>query len=99
MRNRYCIRQLILLAFCLLCAAGSAWAQGTSLGTIRGTVTDKNGAVVAGAKVQVTDLETNLARDVTTNHDGNYEVTGLKFGNYKVTVTASGFRSTAISPV
>ncbi len=99
MKSKYSIRLLILLALCLLCTAGSVLAQGTNLGTIRGTVSDKNGAVVSGAKVQATDLETALSREVTTNSDGNYEITGLKFGNYKVTVTATGFRSTTISPV
>src|SRR5215470_16762108 len=44
----------ILLCFCLLWGAVGAFAQGTNLGTIRGTVTDVNGALVSGAKVQVT---------------------------------------------
>jgi len=89
----------LLLAACFLCLASLAFAQGTNLGTIRGTVTDANGAVVAGAKVEVTDLETNLSRDVTTNSEGNYEVTGLKFGTYKLSVTAQGFRTTVINNV
>src|SRR5262245_16755996 len=83
----------LLMCFCMLCASGTAFAQGTNLGTIRGTVTDKNGAVVSGAKVQVTDLETSLSREATTNKEGAYEVTGLKYGAYKVTVTALGFKS------
>jgi hypothetical protein len=99
MKNRYGTRLLILLALCLFGATEVALAQGTNLGTIRGTVTDANGAVVAGAKVQVTDLATDLSRAITTDSDGNYEITGLRSGSYKVNVTASGFRSTTINTV
>jgi hypothetical protein len=74
-------------------------AQGTSLGTIRGTVTDSSGAVVPHAKVQVTDVATDLSREVTANSEGNYEVTALKSGTYKVTVTAQGFKTAAINQV
>jgi hypothetical protein len=89
----------LLMCFCMLYASGTALAQGTNLGTIRGTVTDKNGSVVSGAKVQVTDLETNLSRDATTNKEGAYEVTGLKYGAYKVTVTAQGFKTATVNQV
>ena len=66
----------IFLAACFLCGAVSVFSQGTNLGTIRGTVTDPNGAVVPGATVQVTDVETNLSRDFTTNSEGGYEAPG-----------------------
>ena len=45
----------------------SLFAQGTDLGTIRGTVTDSSGAVVAGAKVAITDLGTGSIRETETN--------------------------------
>ncbi|MDQ3013427.1 MAG: carboxypeptidase-like regulatory domain-containing protein, partial [Acidobacteriota bacterium] len=99
MNSRYCTRILFLLALYVLCVAGTVLAQGTSLGTVRGTVADSNGAVVAGAKVQVTDLATDLAREVTTDSEGNYEVAGLKFGSYRVTVTAQGFKTSSVNQV
>ena len=89
----------IFLSLCFFCVSGLALAQGTNLGTIRGTVTDSNGAVVAGAKVQVTDIATDLAREVTTDSEGNYEVTGLKSGSYKVTVTANSFKTATVNQV
>ena len=79
--------------------AGIAVAQGTNLGTIRGTVADSNGALVAGARVKVTDLATDLVREVTTDSEGNYEVTGLKYGNYRVSVTAQGFKTASANQV
>ncbi len=99
MNNKHHIFAYLLLGLCFLSGAGSVFAQGTNLGAIRGTVTDSNGAVVAGAKVQAVDLETNLARGVTTNSEGNYEVTGLKYGAYKVTVTAQGFKTASVNQV
>src|SRR5690242_18563054 len=83
----------------LLCFASAAFAQGTNLGTIRGTVTDPNGAVIPNAAVQVTDKATGLSRDLTTNGDGNYEAAALKPGRYEVTVTAPGFKKTVVELV
>ena len=90
MKNMHCAFSAISLSLWLLGGAGLALAQGTNLGTIRGNVTDPNGSIIANAKVQVTDLETNLSRDFTTDKEGNYEAVGLKSGNYRVSVTATG---------
>ncbi|HEX9425095.1 MAG TPA: TonB-dependent receptor [Pyrinomonadaceae bacterium] len=83
----------ILVALCFLCGAISVFAQGSNSGTIRGRVTDPNGASVAGASVKVTDLGTGIVRDLTTNGDGEYEAATLKPGNYSVTVAAANFKS------
>jgi len=64
-------------------------AQGTDLGTIRGSVTDSTGAVIPNAKVVVVDLSTNTSRETVTNSHGEYEVSGLRSGGYKVTVSAA----------
>lgn len=74
-------------------------AQGTNLGTVRGTVTDAQGAVVPGAAVQVIDQETGLLRALVTDNQGNYEAVDLKPGRYKVTVTLSGFTTAEITGV
>jgi len=83
----------ILVALCFFCGAISVFAQGSNSGTIRGRVTDPNGASVAGASVKVTDLGTGIVRDLTTNGDGEYEAATLKPGNYSVTVAAANFKS------
>ncbi|HJX92871.1 MAG TPA: TonB-dependent receptor [Pyrinomonadaceae bacterium] len=83
----------------LLCLLGSAYGQGTNLGTIRGTITDPNGAVIANAAVRITDKATGLSRDVTTNGDGNYEVAALKPGTYELMVMATGFKKTIAEAV
>ncbi len=89
----------VLVTCWLLCLAGTGHSQGTNLGTIRGTVTDPNGAIIPNAAVQITDQATSLSRDLTTDNQGNYEAAALKPGIYKVTVTAAGFKTTVIEAV
>jgi hypothetical protein len=75
-----------------------AMAQQTT-GDILGTVTDGTGAVVAGAKVTVENLGTREHRMAVTSNGGDYVVNLLNPGTYSVTVTASGFRTFAVSSV
>src|SRR5258706_3433993 len=89
----------ILVALCFLCGAAAVFSQGTNLGTIRGSVTDPNGAVIANAAVKITDQATGLSRDLNTDSQGNYEAGALKPGNYKVSVTATGFKTTVVDIV
>ena len=64
-------------------------------GTITGTVNDPNGAAVAGATVVVRNTETNIASNTTTNDNGSYTVPLLLPGNYSVSVTGSGFKTSS----
>src|SRR5690349_4261195 len=90
---------ILLVICCLLAGVSTALSQGTDLGTIRGTVTDQNGAAVVGATVHVTDVATGTARDLTTNDEGNYEASNVKTGTYIVTVSQQGFNKTEIRDV
>ena len=83
----------------LLCVSIAVYPQGTNLGTLRGTVTDPNGAVIPNAAVKVTDQTTGLSRDITTDSEGNYEVPALKAGTYKITVAAPGFKTVEVDAV
>ena len=91
-------RLLISLIF-LLVAAPFVVGQGTDLGTIRGTVVDATGAVVPNASVTIEDVSTNTARHTDTNGRGDYEMFGLKSGNYKVSVTAPGMTIEEVNDV
>ena len=64
----------------------------TSRGTVAGTVTDPNGAVIAGAQVTLTSEATKLTRTTTTNGEGLYRFEAVDPGIYSVKVTATGFR-------
>src|ERR1041385_802222 len=89
----------IMLVAVVICFSTAAYAQGSNLGTIRGTVTDAHGAVLPNAAVKVTDQATGLTRDLSTNGEGNYEVVALKPGTYKVSVSAAGFKTTSMDAV
>jgi hypothetical protein len=67
----------------------------TNKATIVGTVTDNTGAVVQGATVTITKVDTNATREVTTGDSGTYEAPSLDIGSYKVTATKQGFKTVA----
>jgi A-macroglobulin TED domain/Alpha-2-macroglobulin family/Carboxypeptidase regulatory-like domain/MG2 domain/A-macroglobulin receptor binding domain len=62
------------------------------LAEIVGTVMDKSGAVVAGAKVEVRAVKSGKLRKARTTASGQFNFSGLAVGDYVVQVTASGFR-------
>ncbi len=67
-------------------------AQATT-GSLRGTVADPNGGVIAGATVTVKNEGTGSASSpVTTSGEGTYDIPALQPGTYTVTVEASGFK-------
>src|ERR687896_325545 len=72
-------------------AAPLARAQVTT-GNLQGVVTDPQKAVIAGATVKVTNVETGRSVETTTNDEGFYRVTNLLPGDrYRIEVTAPGF--------
>ncbi len=75
------------------------FAQGSDLGTISGSVTDPTGSSVPNAAVTVIDLQTGNRISAKTNEAGEYQATGLRFGDYKITVSATGFKPVEISGV
>ncbi|HEX3940561.1 MAG TPA: carboxypeptidase-like regulatory domain-containing protein, partial [Acidobacteriaceae bacterium] len=62
-------------------------------GTISGLVTDPAGAVLVGAKVTITNINTNVAVERTTNTTGYYEADALNPGEYKIEASAQGFQT------
>ncbi|MFL6208578.1 MAG: carboxypeptidase regulatory-like domain-containing protein [Pyrinomonadaceae bacterium] len=86
-----------LLALILVWAV-PAFGQ-SDRGSITGTVTDPNGAVVADAKVTVTSLDSGDLREVTTSSEGTFTIPELKAAPYKLTVEAPGFKTATIDKV
>lgn len=62
-------------------------------GNILGTVTDSSGAVVAGAKVTITEVREDVSRTATTNDNGFYSFPDVPPGVYKVAVEKQGFKT------
>ncbi|HKM48323.1 MAG TPA: TonB-dependent receptor [Terriglobales bacterium] len=78
----------------LLLINTSAWAQ-SFRGSIRGTVTDPSGSVIAGAKVSAKSIGTGLQREASTGADGGYVLAELPAGEYTVTVESAGLSPSA----
>ena len=96
------IRRLALLSVIfagVVCQVSSAFGQGTDLGTVRGTVTDTGGAIIADASVVITDDLTKATRETRTNSQGNYEIVGLNAGTYTVTISAPGMSKSEITNI
>ena len=85
-------RYFLLPLFLVLACVG-AFAQANS--ELTGIVTDQTGAVVAGAKIIVTDPATGSSHTVTSGATGLFDVTGLNPANYNLKVTAKGFQGFA----
>src|SRR5580693_6831866 len=76
----------------VLAVFSAAMLRADVTGSIYGFVKDKSQAVVAGAHVTATNVETNLVKETTSGPDGEYRLLALPAGTYKVTANASGFQ-------
>src|SRR5229473_1666300 len=78
-----------LLLFAFVAMPAHAQIQN---GILTGTVTDPQGAAVGGADVAITNVGTNSTVSAKTNGEGLFRIPELPVGNYKITVTATGFK-------
>jgi hypothetical protein len=83
---------LLLLASLWACVSLTASAQ-TIVGSITGVVSDPTGAVVPGAKVLLTDTNKGYTYHAVTDSVGRYVISDLPASNYKITIEASGFKT------
>lgn len=82
---------LLLLVACLVPAGRGLGQSSYTTGTVRGQVTDPQGAVIANATVKITNPATGAVRNVTTKNDGSYQVPQLNPGTYLIEISVSGF--------
>lgn len=83
-------RLFVLLAATLFTSA-SLWSQAVTA-TLLGTVSDSSGAIVPGASVTITEVNTGVIRKLTTNGEGFYTQPYLPPGVYKIEVEKQGFK-------
>src|SRR5688500_6195970 len=82
--------RVALLAFGLTLYVRLSYGEATT-SQITGRITDPSGAVLAAAKVAVTNLETGIERRTVSNDDGYYTVPLLPPGNYRMDLEMTGF--------
>ena len=95
-RNR-CAKLTLLLAFATVLSSSLLRADVT--GSILGLVHDRSQAVVAGAHVTVTNVQTNFSQETTSATDGSFRFLALPAGNYKLTATSAGFSQFATTDI
>ncbi|MGH9940502.1 MAG: TonB-dependent receptor domain-containing protein, partial [Blastocatellia bacterium] len=88
-KHKLC-KAFALVLFMLVCGRVASAQQAT----LTGRIADSKEAVIAGAGVKVTNLDTGITRQVETNSEGFFTVPFLQPGNYRVTVEANGFKTT-----
>lgn len=95
MRRKKFLRGALSILSCLLVSGALSPVALSQAATtsLSGTVTDPNGAVVAGATVTLTNAATGLTRTTTTTDAGTYQFPQLPPGTYDLKVEQTGFKS------
>src|SRR5215510_1990267 len=84
-------REVSIGALLIVLAAVPAWAQATA--QLNGRVTDESGAVLPGVTVTATQTDTTFSRAVVTDASGNYVMTNLPTGPYRLEIALQSFRT------
>jgi hypothetical protein len=90
MKNRYSHVALTLLLV-LVTLLSPTVLRADVTGSILGVVHDRSQAVVTGARVVVTNTQTNYSQEATSAADGSFHILALPVGSYRLTATAPGF--------
>src|SRR5579871_2412575 len=97
MKCKWLVR-LVLIALTLTGTVYPAFSQ-LVRGAISGVVSDPSGAVLPGVQVIITNKETNISRDTTTNERGFYRFAALEPADYTVQFQLSGFEARKVDTV
>lgn len=81
-----------------LLVPGIVFAQ-TSKGILAGVARDTTGAVVAGAVIKATNLDTHEERNTVSRDDGAFRLDALQPGRYSLTATQTGFATSQLDNV
>lgn len=84
---------LILIALVPFAMDGSALAQAVANAEIHGIVQDASGAVVPGAQIRATQIDTGRVQATTSGNDGLYSLPNLPVGAYKIDAVSPAFKS------
>ena len=85
-----CLKFATLASILALCLSAVGWGEDQA--DIVGAVTDTSGAIIPGAKVNVSNPDKGYLRELVTNSAGEFTAARIPIGNYIITVEAAGFQ-------
>ena len=85
--------RVFIISICLvvLLPLTSIAQQNVTSGSLSGRIEDSNGAIVSGANITATNIETSQRLTTSTDQEGRYRFPYLRIGSYDVSVAAPGF--------
>jgi hypothetical protein len=90
---------MISLALIVVSIAPAILAAQQPTGSIEGTVSDPQGAVVSGATVTINGVGTGFSRSAKTDDAGHYKFVQLQPGQYQINVAATNFKKTVVANI
>ena len=94
------MKQILAVGLLILCLAGNAVPQAQmSSGDLKGTVKDSTEAVLPGAAVTVTNMETGVERRTASDAGGSYRFLVLPPGTYELKAEVTGFAAYTRRPI
>jgi hypothetical protein len=84
---------VLFVVFLLSGAAAPPLRAQVTGATLTGTVSDTSDAIIASARLLVTNVSTGTTREATCDSAGLYSLPNLPAGNYELTISAAGFRT------
>ena len=87
------LRTFCAFLVALVLGVGHVYAQAGATAQITGTVRDSSGGVLPGVDVSATQTQTNFSRSSVTDENGNFTLTNLPIGPYRLQAMLSGFRT------
>src|SRR5438552_15938437 len=87
-----------LLVVATLAALSACCLYAQTFGEVTGRVTDPSGAVIPGAAVTLTNVNTNAVRNVVTTEAGAYTLPSIPPGSYRLRTELPGFKAAVSEP-
>jgi len=90
---RRVLHRCLFVVIAVLALTDFAFAQAGATAQINGTVRDASGGVLPGVDVTATQTDTNFSRATVTDANGNFVISNLPVGPYRLNAMLSGFRT------
>src|SRR6478609_354470 len=98
MRNqRFWIAFILCISFTTFSLMPAGAQSTVATGSIQGTVTDPNGAVVPNASIAITNKATGQSSKISSGASGSYASGALIPGEYEVRIEAKGFQTQVLN--